>query len=962
MFAPMKFYRLRIPALRRVQIDHRVMLLLIALMAFALRVYHLGAQAIWWDESLSLYRATRDLATILANTIVIQNVVTTDLQPPLYFILLHFLVPAFGTSEFALRFLSLAANVLTIPLLYDLGRQWLSRGAGLLAALFGTLAPFYVWFAQEARPYALVLLWSLLALCALTRAFALGRADASTREGFLKQLDSIMPRVDGSGETLTDAGKTTRPSAFRARRWLLVYILAAIAALYTHYYAIFLFPFHSLFVAARVWPSAWKFIFLPVLPLASAILLIPKAAAGAAGNANSGPTFVPLDIIFRDLVNSFSIGLTLDPGQAAWVDALLGAVFLIGIAASVSIPSGRAGIFLLAYLFIPTLELYVASYVRPLYQNSRYLIAWSPAFYLGIAAGVLTLARRSRLLAVPALGVFLIGATVSLSNLYFDPRFGKDDHRAWAEFLRERVRPGDFLILDSPHTAELYHYYAGDLLPWTTLPILRDDGVASPQEDLAAVREVYRRYARVWFLSMHAPFDDPEGRIEKILNQEGALLDRATFRGTSTGILLLQYVPSLPIASANEIGHPLNAMFDSRLRLLGYDAPASIESGARGVVKLYWQVDEPVGEDYGVSLRVVDDTGARWGQWDAVPLGNRAGSSTWAAKKIMVDAHDLPIDPGTRPGTFHLQIQVYRPATGAAMGSQSIGDISITRPRRPINPETLRLTHRFDQTFTGLRMLGADMPNDIVHPGDVIAVSIYFQILQKPRVDFPIALQLIGHTFPWIDSGTVRADAKAVIFVHDLEIGDIVRQDLPLNVPADANGDYDMRAKFTIGDGLTQTIDLGRARVQPITHSTALLPISHPQSAHIGDMIDFLGYDLGAARVRAGDTIRLTLYWRAQKTMDTSYKVFTHVIDSNNQIFGQQDSIPVSGSRPTTGWVPGEVIADSYAITLGDATPPGKYQVEIGFYDAASGVRLPIFDVNGTRLGDRILLQDLEVQ
>src|SRR5512135_611885 len=124
----------------------RVAPILIVLLAFALRVYRLGAQPIWWDESLSVYRATRDLAAVLANTILIQTVVTYDTLPPLYFVFLKFLVPFFGTTEFALRFLSLAANVATIPLLYVLARRWSrsmagvsGKGIALLAALLGAL-------------------------------------------------------------------------------------------------------------------------------------------------------------------------------------------------------------------------------------------------------------------------------------------------------------------------------------------------------------------------------------------------------------------------------------------------------------------------------------------------------------------------------------------------------------------------------------------------------------------------------------------------------------------------------------------------------------------------------------------------------------------------------------------------------------------------------------------------------
>lgn len=330
---------------------------------------------------------------------------------------------------------------------------------------------------------------------------------------------------------------------------------------------------------------------------------------------------------------------------------------------------------LLTYLFIPTLALYLASYIRPLYLNSRHLITISPAFYLGVAAGIAALARWRKWFALPALAIFLIGAAVSLNNLYFDPRFGKDDHRAWAEYLHARVRPGDFLILDSPHAAELFHYYARDGVPWTTLPILR---APSPDADLVAVRDAYRRNARVWFLEMHVPFDDPDARIEQLLQQEGVRLDEVNFRGTSTEISLSLFVRTFPVANVSDIAHPLDIAFGGHLRLRGYDAPESLTPGERGVVKLYWQIDEPVGEDYAVSLRLVDHAGTHWGQWDATPLGNRAGSSTWQPHQIIVDAHDLALAADLRPGAYRLQVVPYHAATGAALGDVvTLGEIQI---------------------------------------------------------------------------------------------------------------------------------------------------------------------------------------------------------------------------------------------------------------------------------------------
>lgn len=452
----------------------------------------------------------------------------------------------------------------------------------------------------------------------------------------------------------------------------MVYLLSAIAALYTHYYAIFLLPFHVVLIAVLVWRKQRAWIMLPALPLASAMLLIPIIRSSMAGNVGAGPDFVPLDIILRDLLNSFTVGITVDMAQIFWIDLVMLALFLIGI---IRITNYELRIGLLTYLFLPVLAVFAASYFRPIYQNSRYLIAISPAFYLGVAVGIVALARRWRALAVPALVVFIAGAAISLNNLYFDPRYGKDDHRAWAEALRERVRPGDFLILDSPHTEELFQYYARDVVSWQSLPILDTN---SPSADLAAIRDAYRQNARIWFLEMAVAFDDPDARIAKLLNENGVLLDRVNFRATSTEIALSLFVPTLPVAQAGQIAHPLEIAFAGNLRLCGYSAPRTLQAGRRSIVELFWLLDEPVGEDYAVSLRLVNAAGDAVAQWDSVPLGNRAGSSTWRAKTIVVDAHDLPIAAGTPPGTYHLQVVPYHAATGNALGDVvTLGEILV---------------------------------------------------------------------------------------------------------------------------------------------------------------------------------------------------------------------------------------------------------------------------------------------
>jgi hypothetical protein len=449
------------------------------------------------------------------------------------------------------------------------------------------------------------------------------------------------------------------------RGWLAVYIFSAAAAVYTHYYALFLLPFHAILIALFVWhsPRQRLFIFLPAIPSALTLVLIPQVLTSMAGNTNVGPTFVPLQTILIDLLNSFSVGVTVNLDQIIWIDLALLFIFIVGVSFPISNLQSPISIFLLVYLIIPVLAVFAASFIRPLYQNSRYLIAISPAFYIGVAAGIVALTRRWQIFLVPTLGIFLIGAILSLNNLYFDPRFGKDDHRGWAASLRDRVRPSDFLILDSPHTEELYRYYADDIVPMTTLPILRAGG-----DDVTVVRDTLAQYPRVWFLALHVPFDDPQNRIEKILNQQGVLLDQTQFAGTSTDISLSLFARALPVADPKVIAHPLDVAFNGHLHLRGFDAPSSLEPGSHLAVKLYWQIDEPVGEDYAVSVRLVDQTETLVGQWDSVPVGNRSGTSTWERNQIIIDARDLAIAANVPSGKYRLLTVPYHAATRNALG------------------------------------------------------------------------------------------------------------------------------------------------------------------------------------------------------------------------------------------------------------------------------------------------------
>ena len=124
-------------------------------------------------------------------------------------------------------------------------------------------------------------------------------------------------------------------------------------------------------------------------------------------------------------------------------------------------------------------------------------------------------------------------------------------------------------------------------------------------------------------------------------------------------------------------------------------------------------------------------------------------------------------------------------------------------------------------------------------------------------------------------------------------------------------------------------------------------PMEHPLSANLGHMVQLLGYDLSSDRLKPGDILQLTLYWQALNKMETNYTVFTHLVDEDNNIRGQKDNWPMDNTYPTTKWVRGEIVIDSYDIIVDKQAPPGQYTVEIGMYDLATDERLPVLNAHG---------------
>ena len=134
----------------------------VALAAVA-RIWGLDRHSLWLDEAFSYHYSGLSLHDIWRVMPLYES------HPPVYFTILKAWRAAFGDGEAAMRGLSVAAGTATVPLVYLLGRLAGGRRdghrIGAFAALLFAISPLHLDFAQQARPYALIILATATTLC-----------------------------------------------------------------------------------------------------------------------------------------------------------------------------------------------------------------------------------------------------------------------------------------------------------------------------------------------------------------------------------------------------------------------------------------------------------------------------------------------------------------------------------------------------------------------------------------------------------------------------------------------------------------------------------------------------------------------------------------------------------------------------------------------------------------------------
>jgi 4-amino-4-deoxy-L-arabinose transferase-like glycosyltransferase len=134
-------------------------------LAAVLRFATLGIQAYHHDEIVTASRVLRGSFFHAMDAVGF-----SESAPPLYYALAWFWTQVTGTGEFGLRSLSAVAGVATVPVAYLVGRELRQRRTGLMVAALVAVNPMLLWYSQEARAYALLILLCTISLLFCVRA------------------------------------------------------------------------------------------------------------------------------------------------------------------------------------------------------------------------------------------------------------------------------------------------------------------------------------------------------------------------------------------------------------------------------------------------------------------------------------------------------------------------------------------------------------------------------------------------------------------------------------------------------------------------------------------------------------------------------------------------------------------------------------------------------------------------
>jgi len=499
----------------RRQWDVRVLLGICAILALAVlvRVWNLDKESLWFDEWGSLWGISQPT---MCEGLACQT--QNNDNVPLYFVLQYYWAQCVGHDYTLVRLLSITFGVLSVALLFCIGRALHSNAAGLMAALLLAISPFAIRYSQELRPYALVLFLSLLSMYAILH---------------LLREDRV--------------------------RWWAFALAANLLLMWTHLFGFWLILLQGvLLVLLRrdrmrriaLWTGAHVLLMLPIL------LLVLSWDTIGQPPLHRGPRWLFLALFFMDTYHLLTmprfglLGATpayarpLQPVLArivdialpsAWMLAALCLLLLLSFAlrmalqarraprggAGSAIPKPQATLLLLWFIGPGVMLLAFSHLVIPAFQ-SRYIIYCLPALYLIVSISVLTWRARLLRWAGGGLLVALLGCfTVLACNMPLRP-----DYKGASRYILSNRMAEDRMVFHPKNPAATFRAISDYEIPFTEFNRFADA--------LFELDHALEGHGQAWFLITPWNHRDAVSRsrtLEQYCTLRGIRWDRTVFPG-----------------------------------------------------------------------------------------------------------------------------------------------------------------------------------------------------------------------------------------------------------------------------------------------------------------------------------------------------------------------------------------------------------------------------------------------
>src|SRR3989338_1762189 len=194
-----------------------IILIMILVLGSFLRVYRIDSESFWIDEAATAYTTQQkpfeivvDIYKTLEHAPQYNNKELGNGGggiPPFYLLVANYWTKLFGLSEFKLRLLSALFGVLSIYMIFLVGKILFDYRIGLISAFVLSINYIHIHYSQEARSYSLLVFLTLM-----------------------------------TAYFLLNALKTNKKY-----NWF-VYIISSIMLIYTHYFGFFMLFFEYLFL------------------------------------------------------------------------------------------------------------------------------------------------------------------------------------------------------------------------------------------------------------------------------------------------------------------------------------------------------------------------------------------------------------------------------------------------------------------------------------------------------------------------------------------------------------------------------------------------------------------------------------------------------------------------------------------------------------------------------------------